>query len=435
MNKIWIDMTDMRTWKGHHTGTQRVVYEIAKRYYGQPNVGYFIFNHRQDTFHTYSFEELMDRVESVKDANQAAPRTRSVAFKQLAFGIYKQIPEDMRRKLKPHHKAAIRSLYGKSRSIIRPNAGEELPSTPEVEFGDGDTLLIMGKPWDYPAFIEKLRKEKLKNNFKLVQVIYDLIPVFYPHLFGEALFQPYTAYMFEATAISDGLLAISKSTKRDIERFCRELAVSKPDTRVIRLGDDFAKVKAIKPKTEEVKPRDFILCVGTVEVRKNIQLLYMTYKLGLSQGLNLPKLIIVGGKGWYTEDVIYQITHDPETKDKIRILRNISDGELEWLYENCRYTVYPSVYEGWGLPIAESLAREKHCIASNSSSMTEIAGELIDYFSPYNPQQLLDLIAKYSDDAVLGRKEDQIKSEYKTTTWDDTFRQVDGLVSRIVSGN
>ncbi len=158
----------------------------------------------------------------------------------------------------------------------------------------------------------------------------------------------------------------------------------------------------------------------------------MAYKEGLQRGLKLPKLIIVGSKGWYTNDILYEFNYDPEMRDLVDI-GSRNDQELEWLYQNCMFTIYPSVYEGWGLPIAESLARGKVCVSSNTSSMTEIAGDLIDYFSPYNSSECLEAIMKYTKNDVRISKEKEIQNKYKPITWDETYIQTKKFVEELSS--
>jgi glycosyltransferase involved in cell wall biosynthesis len=92
------------------------------------------------------------------------------------------------------------------------------------------------------------------------------------------------------------------------------------------------------------------------------------------------------------------------------------------------FTIFPSVYEGWGLPVAESLNYGKVSISSDSSSMPEIAGNLIDYFSPYDAASCLSLMIKYQDKATRLKKEKQITQSYKTTSWDLTYQQVTKLI-------
>jgi glycosyltransferase involved in cell wall biosynthesis len=295
-------------------------------------------------------------------------------------------------------------------------------------FGANDTVVLLGKPWDTSKFIGCLQAQKLKQDFRVVNLVYDLIPSFLPQVFGKPLPRDYTCYMFEALSLSDQVLAISESTKKDVARFCELENLKQPATSVIRLGDRPTQEDTGATPNQRLVGKDFILCVGTVEVRKNHALLYAAYKQGCRQGLKLPKLVIVGGKGWYTGDITYQIQNDPELKDLVEIEHHVDDRQLKWLYQNCLFTVFASVYEGWGLPIAESLGYGKVAIASDSSSMPEIASDLIDYFSPYDASGCLKLITKYQDKATRLKKEAQIKKSYKPTSWDQTYQQVAKLI-------
>ena len=202
---------------------------------------------------------------------------------------------------------------------------------------------------------------------------------------------------------------------------------------VVRNGDDGATIDitGITSPDSRIVAGKFLLCVGTIEVRKNVGLLYMAYREAALKGIDLPRMVVVGRAGWLTGDVLYQIATDPVVKDKFVVLQGINDQHLRWLFENCRYTVFPSVYEGWGLPIAESLGYGKMCIASGTSSMTEMAGDLLEYHSPYNTQELLDIMVKYLDDKVLHAKEREIASKYKQHSWDDTYAQFDKFIQRL----
>lgn len=149
-----------------------------------------------------------------------------------------------------------------------------------------------------------------------------------------------------------------------------------------------------------------------------------------SLNINLPKIIIVGRYGWLTENIKYKIENDKYINNKIFIKYDVSDDELDYLYKNCLFTIYPSIYEGWGLPIAESLSYGKFCLASETSSMPEIGGSLLEYFNPYNPKQLLDLITKYLDPILRKNAEDKIKNNYKITSWDDTTKQIYDIINK-----
>ena len=106
------------------------------------------------------------------------------------------------------------------------------------------------------------------------------------------------------------------------------------------------------------------------------------------------------------------------------ILKDTSDAELVWLFQNCKFAIYPATYEGWGLPHAEALAFGKVSLTSNSSSLPEVAGDLVGYFNPYDPSDCLATIRKYLDPATLAAAEARIAREYKTTSWRDSYRAI-----------
>jgi glycosyltransferase involved in cell wall biosynthesis len=105
---------------------------------------------------------------------------------------------------------------------------------------------------------------------------------------------------------------------------------------------------------------------------------------------------------------------------KIILLRGLTDAELQRAYDSCLFTVFPSLCEGWGLPIAESLAHGKFCVASSRSSIPEVAGSLIDYFDPTNEKDALAKIERpLIDPAYLAEREARLRLEYRPRTWAD----------------
>ena len=88
----------------------------------------------------------------------------------------------------------------------------------------------------------------------------------------------------------------------------------------------------------------------------------------------------------------------------IAVAETPSDAELAFLYRNCRFTVFPSLYEGWGLPIGESLWFGKLCIASKTSSMPEVGGDLVDYVDPKDADSLQQAILRTFRERVTSRQ-------------------------------
>jgi len=99
------------------------------------------------------------------------------------------------------------------------------------------------------------------------------------------------------------------------------------------------------------------------------------------------------------------------------------------MYNNASFSVYPSQYEGWGLPIAESLMHGVPCIASHASSMAEIAPGLVDYVSPFDSAQLLDKMVYLSGRVGNQKRRQEIKNGYKPTSWRQTAMQITHTIS------
>lgn len=446
--RIWIDMTDMQVWSGHMTGIQRVVYQNAKRFVGSPayDARCFVFDDRRKVFTEVSFADIESSVEAamVAGGGQASdggpPVSLTGMVKRLPRAVLRRIPASVKRRVPSLAKRAIKkgarlgvNALRRGKATLQTKLAAP-DATPVVTFTAADTVLILGKSWDFPDLIPTLGRLKQEQGFRLVHLIHDLIPIFEPHLFGPGLFEPYTRCIFDVCSLSDGILANSESTKRDVARFCKELAIPTPPLQHVRLGDDLADMELgddMPAPDPRIKKGQFVLQVGTIEARKNHLLVYLAYREAALRGIELPTWVIIGSQGWLVGDVMWQIQHDPLLKDKAIVLGGRPDSERLWLFKNCRLTTYPSTYEGWGMPVAESLQYGKVCITSKTSSMPEVGGKAADLVSPYNTEEMLQALLRYQDDKVLAAREKEIAKLYKLTSWDDTFRGITKFLGKL----
>ena len=140
-----------------------------------------------------------------------------------------------------------------------------------------------------------------------------------------------------------------------------------------------------------VSREGFWLGVGTVEPRKNYRLLIDAYKAVVNRGEDERPLLIAGGKGWLESD-IGNFVHANGLADKVKFLGYVTDEQLSMLYSSCFAFVYPSFYEGFGLPVLEAMSCGAAVICSNSTSLPEVAGDaalLIDPKSSRSLQQAM----------------------------------------------
>jgi glycosyltransferase involved in cell wall biosynthesis len=178
--------------------------------------------------------------------------------------------------------------------------------------------------------------------------------------------------------------------------------------------------------------RDYVLIVGTCEPRKNIEILVRAY-------LHLPDilkkkypLVIVGGTGWlHTSDTLDTMLSSGKT-ETIHRLGYVDERDLPALYSAASVFVFPSLYEGFGLPVLEAMACGTPVISSNSSSLPEVGGNAALYFDPHNANQLKDTLEGLLNDesmcAQLSRKGIEHSRQF---TWEKTARETLGVYERV----
>lgn len=424
MSRRVIDVTQLVRWQGRLTGVPRVMHELSIRFADKDDTVFVEWDGARQKFVPVDLEAALRRREmtghpAAQDAPAARPRMLSLLVRAVNFA--KRRSAVARKLLAFPEKAA--------RRLLLPAAPKPQEPQPAFEFKVGDLLVVLWGEWHDESFIRSLVDLKA-GGIRLAQMAYDMLPLVTPQYSGHST-EWLNKYAREIYPICDVIIAISEHTRKDVAAWLRGQGLEVPEIEVMRLGDDFKFAKAKKPQSELFKkPRDFILCVGTIEARKNHALLYYVYKLARSRGMALPALVIVGRRGWKTDDIYELMTTDPDTKDQLLPQVNISDEELSWLYEHCLFSIYPSFYEGWGLPIAESAARGVPCVASNTSSMPEIAGDLIRYFDPASTDECLAAIELMMNDSERKKTTNKLK-KYKPVSWDQTYGQVEKILGGI----
>jgi glycosyltransferase involved in cell wall biosynthesis len=149
-----------------------------------------------------------------------------------------------------------------------------------------------------------------------------------------------------------------------------------------------------------------VLFVSTIEPRKNHRLLVQIWRRLIERhGADaVPALVFAGQIGWLVDDLLSELAASHYLDGKIVLAGALADEELRQAYRSCLFTVFPSLCEGWGLPIEESLVQGKFCVASNRTAIPEAGGDLIDYFDPSNDDDALAKIERLLlDPAYLGR--------------------------------
>lgn len=303
-------------------------------------------------------------------------------------------------------------------------------------FQSGDVLISMGLDWDYPFFkaFYSLRKNL---GVKVVTCCYDLIPVIYPQYCVGNVSNIFKSYFIEVADGSDLVLCISRQSERDLNAMLHDVGGARPLTHVFPLGDAVRSGEGgggVPDEVRNVLKSPFILFVSTIERRKNHEVLYRAYHILAENGLaeSLPKLVFVGMQGWGVGDLMKDIELDPLMNGFIVRLNHVSDAALSELYRSAMFCVFPSFYEGWGLPVGEALAAGKVVLCSNRGSLPEVGGGLVQYVDPWAPKDWADAIINLvQNPEKLRKQEDMVKASYRIRTWDDSAESVKEAVDKL----
>ena len=138
---------------------------------------------------------------------------------------------------------------------------------------------------------------------------------------------------------------------------------------------------------------------------------------------NHDRLVFVGRHGWATDDLVREIETNPLTRETIVILHHAPDALLALLYRSCAFVVFPSLYEGFGLPLAEALGYGKLCVSSNAAALAEIGGDLVMRIDSKDTLGWSNTIGRLlSSPAELAASETEIQKSYHPMTWDDSAK-------------
>lgn len=240
----------------------------------------------------------------------------------------------------------------------------------------------------------------LLNPSRSVVTFCDMTFFLYPklHSFWKRVF--FNSMMRISSRRASGIITISESTKRDL--LCIFKGISNK-VHAIPLGVDsiFSPIKdqnSIRQicSRHGLQMGEYILFVGLLEPRKNIPILLHAFRELVDRGIQ-KRLAIVGKRGWMYDN-IFSTVQSLDLRDFVVFTNYVPEEELPYLYNGACLFVYPSFYEGFGLPVLEAMSCGTPVVTSNISSMPEIVGDAGLLVDPYNVRQLANAILRIVDD-------------------------------------
>ncbi|WP_336966852.1 glycosyltransferase [Sphingobium aquiterrae] len=297
-------------------------------------------------------------------------------------------------------------------------------------YESGDAIIAVG--WmdsQKERFFSIVKKEV--PEFHIFYLVYDIILLLEEtkHFYDPAGCDRFERYVEWISYNCDMIFYGGRTAQIDTEALQKDKGWPTPPGVPVKFGTDIVKNSNTSDDIGLLKGlginRDFIIIVGSLEPRKNHEMLYRAYLMALEMADNdLPQLVFIGKPMWRVDDMLDTITRHPCLQGKLLCLTP-TDMELAALYKNCRFTVLPSLYEGWSLTLPESLGQGKFCLCSDTPPLREIGGDLVDYVDTYDVRGWAEKIIRYSkDDALLQDFENKIAKGWPTMKWSDTAQML-----------
>jgi alpha-1,2-rhamnosyltransferase len=301
---------------------------------------------------------------------------------------------------------------------------------PVMNIQPGDVVIWPGTLATLAGY-NRLRQYK-SQGARIVIIIYDLFQVT-PYEYHSYLHQEFDVPPM--MLIADGFMAISATVLQESRAFIREKVLSRSHTNP--WIDQFYLGSELDRLTEEKEVRDVVrrpfqnrkppyLMVGTILPHKNHVFVLDAFEYLWAQGVDVT-LCIVGKNNEKSSEIIQRIKNHTEWNKRLFMLNDANDLELAYCYDHSKALIFPSFYEGFGLPLVEAMQHGLPVMASDIPIFRELGGEFVAFFELSNPANLRDLIREYEESTFFPAAKPV--DQWQWITWLESTRQ---LVERVV---
>jgi glycosyltransferase involved in cell wall biosynthesis len=264
---------------------------------------------------------------------------------------------------------------------------------------------------------------------RLVVTVHDLAFEYFPGLFPRPWRLLYKAALRAAVRRADAILTPSRNTAEDV------LSRTHVDPRKLHVVPLASSLPTGALDADEVLarlkvPSPYVLFVGTLEPRKNLVRLVRAYRRVAADGFP-HALVLAGPLGWHHESLMRELAL--RGPGEIVMTGSLSDDELDAVYRAAAVFVYPSLYEGFGLPVVEAMARGVPVVASSTSAVPEVAGDAAIGVNPRSVRDIARAIESLIADVDLAdRSAARGRAQAERFSWDETARLTLEVYDRVV---
>ena len=310
---------------------------------------------------------------------------------------------------------------------------------PPVPFRRHDVLITVGATWWIPDYLVLVRHLQHDRGVLYAPFVHDCIPVLVPETCAAELVAEFRDWFAAAMHAADLTFANSRCTAQDMISCAQAAQLPTPMPHVVRL-DAHAGVRPASEARHDAPliharlgvRRRFALFVATIEARKDHIFVFRCWQELIARygADTVPDLLCVGKSGWLVQFTMNWLQVNPVLADKVKLLGTVSDEDLAALYATAEFCVYNSHYEGWGLPVTESLCHGRVPLVPHHSSLPEAGGQFAAYFEPGSPESFITQATQLLDPGVRSGLERRIRARYRPRPWSAVLEQIVGTAAR-----
>lgn len=304
---------------------------------------------------------------------------------------------------------------------------------PPVQFHPGDVLILADATWMVPRWQQAVASAKAEGA-KIVPVIYDLLPISHPQFFAPLFCAQFERWLGTMIPLADAFVCISHATADALRTFAthRGLVAALGPVGVFPLGTKLTPGEEAPSTTlatvfsDGTRP---FLMVGTIEPRKNHTLVLDAFDQAWLEGSQAP-LVVIGKRGWQCEDVIARFADFTRKGRPFTHISDATDADLQHAYRRSRCLVFPSIAEGFGLPIVEALSQGLPVIASDIPVHREVGNDHATYIPLGDPAHLARLIRSIEDGSTTLQA--PIPGTVHLPTWAESAAAIQVEIDRLL---
>ena len=310
------------------------------------------------------------------------------------------------------------------------------PAYPELEIGPWPKRSIffdLEAAWHDPRSRAELLPELLEAGVIPATLVADVLPELHPDWFETGAAGLFRAFLRAHMRHSQRFICISRATESDLRALAPTIGITRRlDCAVTTMGADFRLSSEAVKLPEPLADLRYLLCVSTLEPRKNQSMLIDAFD---SMQGRYPELgvVLVGKIGWKTAPLVERIRGHPLFGRRLLWFDKVDDSLLDTIYEHAFLAVTPSFSEGFGTPVIEALAHGVPTISSDGGALPEAGGDLAEYFPPTDLDALVRLIEGHLFDSHWHQDRRRALRGYRPPTWDEGAQLLHDSLAELVT--